>query len=110
VHQQQFLYAASSEHRYEGRDTGRVLKFLALHAIELSDGIDGSVRLACETFYIRIRLGRNIGARARLVHEVSFSKPLNANATPCGAAADFRCSNLRFLRMPVPIVAMDWRR
>ena len=61
VHQQQFLHAASSEHRYEGRDTGRVLKFLALNAIELSDGIDGSVRLACETFHIRVRLGRNIG-------------------------------------------------
>ena len=91
MHQQQFLYAASSEHRYEGRDTGRVLKFLALNAVQFSDRIDGSVRLACENFYIRVRLGRNIGAQAQLVHEVSFSKPLNANAIPGGAPADFRC-------------------
>jgi hypothetical protein len=29
-----------------------VFKFLALHAIQFADGIDGSVRLARENFYI----------------------------------------------------------
>jgi hypothetical protein len=84
VHQQQLLHTASSEHGYEGLYTGRVLKFLALNAVQFSDRIDGSVRLACENFYIRVRLGRDIGAQAQLVHEISFSKPLNANAIPGG--------------------------
>ena len=98
AHQQQFLHAASNEHRYEGRDTGGVLKFPALHAIQLSDGIDGSVRLACENFYIRVRLGRNTGASARLVHEVSFSKPLNANAIPIPSFGRFRVLKFAFSR------------